>query len=70
MERKIKAVSYIKAGENLVSTDDLTPKQKAYVATVLKTRYLNELFAGRAVFEPSKPLPPAKEAFPELRARE
>jgi len=70
MEKKIRTVSYIKAGEKLVCTEGLTPKQKAYVATVLKMRYLNELFAGRAVFEPGEPLPSAREVFPEPHARE
>jgi len=63
---KIRTVSYIHVGDKLVCTDDLTPEQKTYVATVLKTKYLNALFAGRAVFEPKDPLPTAKDVFPEL----
>ncbi|HHU05966.1 MAG TPA: hypothetical protein GXZ65_05750 [Clostridiales bacterium] len=67
-QTKIRTVSYIRAGERLICTDELTPEQKAYVATALKTKYLNALFAGSAVFCPKEPLPPAAELFPALCA--
>lgn len=50
---KIKAVSYVRVGGELVETSQLTPEQKVELATWLKTTYLNALFAGRAEFRPA-----------------
>lgn len=48
-QRKIKCISYVRVGEELVETSKLTPQQKEDLATWLKITYLNTLFAGRAV---------------------
>lgn len=54
MARKteIKVVSYVRVGDDLVETSQLTPEQKECLGTWLKTTYLNHLFAGQAVFRP------------------
>ena len=65
MKQKIRTVSYVHIGDRLVCTDDLNPLQKDYIGTVLKTTYLNELFAGRAVFEPVEQLPSRENVFSE-----
>ena len=49
---EIKVVSYVRVGDELVNTDDLSPEQKVDLATRLKVTYLNHLFAGQAVFKP------------------
>ena len=46
----IKTVSYVHAGGRLVNIDDLSAEQRQKLATWLKTTYLNNLYAGRAVF--------------------
>ena len=50
--QEIKTVSYVHVGNKLVNTDDLNAEQKKRLGTWLKTTYLNELFAGQAVFKP------------------
>lgn len=52
-QQKIKVISYVRVGEELVETSQLTPEQRLEMATVLKIRYLNTLFAGRAEFRPA-----------------
>lgn len=47
---KIKVISYVRVGEELVETSQLSPENKQRLATWLKTTYLNNLYAGRAVF--------------------
>lgn len=47
---KIKVVSYVHVGDQLVCTDDLTDEQRRDLATWLKSTYLNALFAGQAEF--------------------
>ena len=49
-KQKIKIVSYVQVGEQLVCTDDLTDEQRRDLATWLKSTYLNALFAGQAEF--------------------
>lgn len=49
-EKKIKVVSYVRVGGELVETSELAPEQKKRLATELKKAYLNHLFAGRAEF--------------------
>ena len=51
-KQKIKVISYVRVGEKLVETSQLTPEQKRQLGTWLKTTYLNALFAGQAVFRP------------------
>ena len=51
-EQKIKVVSYVHVGDQLVCTDDLDPEQKRQLATWLKCTYLNALFEGKARFYP------------------
>ena len=50
--QEIKTVSYVHVGDKLVNTDDLNDEQKKRLGTWQKTTYLNELFAGQAVFKP------------------
>lgn len=50
---KIKVISYVRVGEDLVETSQLSPENKQRLATWLKTTYLNNLYAGRAVFRPA-----------------
>lgn len=52
-QQKIKVISYVRVGEELVETGQLTPEQKIKLATRLKTTYLNALFAGQAEFRPA-----------------
>ncbi len=47
---EIKTVSYVRIGEELVNTDDLTQAHKGCLATWLKLTYLNNLFMGKAKF--------------------
>lgn len=47
---EIKAVSYVHVGDKLVCTDDLTQEQKRRLATELKLKWMNALFAGQAEF--------------------
>lgn len=49
---KIRAVSYVHVGDELVEWSQLTPEQKRKAATILKTNYLNALYAGKAEFRP------------------
>ena len=51
-ERKIKVITYVYVGDkdNKVPFSELTLEQKAEAATQIKQKYLNNLFAGRAVF--------------------
>lgn len=51
-QQKIKVVSYVHVGDQLVCTDDLDPEQKRRLATWLKCTYLNALYEGRAKFYP------------------
>ena len=51
---KIKAISFVRVGEELVEVSKLTPEQKVELATWLKCTYLNNLFAGQAVFKPAE----------------
>ncbi len=50
---KIKAVSYVHVGDQLVETSQLTAEQKKQLGTWIKTTYLNELFRGQATFRPA-----------------
>jgi len=65
--QKIKVVSYIRIDNRLVNMDDLNELQKQYVATILKQRYMNALFRGKAVFDLPHDMPAAEDIFPELR---
>jgi len=51
-KQKIKVISYVHVGDQLVETSQLTPEQKERLAVWLKTTYLNTLFAGRAEVYP------------------
>lgn len=51
-EQKIKVVSYVHVGDQLVCTDDLDPERKRQLATWIKCTYLNALFEGKAKFYP------------------
>ena len=48
--KKIKVVSYVHVGDQLVNTDDLNSEQKRQLATWLKCTYLNALYEGKARF--------------------
>lgn len=51
-KQKIKVISYVRVGEKLVETSQLTQEQRLKMATELKIRYLNTLCAGRIEFRP------------------
>ena len=53
-EQKIKTVSYVHVGDQLVCTDDLDPERKRQLATWIKCTYLNALYAGKAKFYPGE----------------
>ena len=53
-EQKIKVVSYVHVGDQLVRTDDLDPERKRQLATWLKCTYLNALYEGKARFYPAE----------------
>lgn len=50
--QKIRVISYVQVGEELVEVERLNAEQKKELATWLKCTYLNHLFAGQAVFRP------------------
>ena len=50
---KIKAVSYVHVGDQLVETSQLTAEQKQQLGTWIKTSILNEVFRGEATFFPA-----------------
>lgn len=51
-EQKIKVVSYVHVGDQLVNTEDLDPERKQRLATWIKCTYLNALYEGKAKFRP------------------
>ena len=51
---KINVISYVRVGKELVETSNLTAEQKRQLGTWLKSTYLNNLFAGQAVFRPAE----------------
>ncbi len=51
-EQKIKVVSYVHVGDQLVNTDNLDAEQKRRLATWIKCTYLNALYEGKARFYP------------------
>jgi len=51
-EPKIKVVSYVHVGDQLVNTEDLDAEQKRRLATWIKCTYLNTLYQGKAKFYP------------------
>ena len=51
-ELKIKVVSYVHVGDQLVNTEELDPERKRQLATWIKCTYLNALFEGKARFYP------------------
>lgn len=63
---KIKAVSYVHVGDQLVETSQLTPEQKQQLGTWIKTSILNEMFRGQATFFPAgqRPASLGQEAAP------
>lgn len=57
-QRKIKCISYVHVGDKLVETSQLNPEQKERLASWLKVTYLNNLYAGKAVFWAEGETPP------------
>lgn len=53
-QTKIKAISYVRVGEELIEVSQLSDEQKRELASWLKCTYLNHLFAGQAVFRPAE----------------
>lgn len=51
-EQKIKVVSYVHVGEQLVNTEELDPERRQQLATWIKCTYLNALYEGKAKFYP------------------
>ena len=56
-EQKIKVVSYVHVGDQLVNTEDLDPERKRQLATWIKCTYLNALYEGKAKFYPADQTP-------------
>ena len=52
--RKIKVISFVHVGDQLVETSQLNPEQKEQLGNWLKCTYLNALFAGKAKFTPAQ----------------
>ena len=50
--QKIKVISYVHVGDQLVNTEDLDPERKRQLATWIKCTYLNALYEGKARFYP------------------
>ena len=50
--QKIKVISYVHVGDQLVNTEDLDPERKRQLATWIKCTYLNALYEGQARFYP------------------
>ena len=48
--QKIRRVSYVHAGDEMVRTDQLRDEQRQKLGTWIKTTWLNELFRGQAEF--------------------
>ena len=59
-EQKIKVVSYVHVGDQLVTTADLDPERKRQLATWIKCTYLNALYEGKAKFYPADEAPPGR----------
>lgn len=53
-QQKIRAVSYIRVGGELVEFSQLSPQLREQAAVALKCSYLNALFAGKAEFYPKE----------------
>lgn len=53
-QQKIRVISYVHVGDELVEVSQLNAEQKKELATWLKCTYLNHLFAGQAVFRPAE----------------
>lgn len=53
-EQKIKVVSYVHVGDQLVNTEELDPERRQQLATWIKCTYLNTLYEGKAKFYPAK----------------
>lgn len=51
-EQKIKVISYVHVGDQLVNTEDLDPERRQKLATWIKCTYLNALYEGKAKFYP------------------
>lgn len=60
-ELKIKVVSYVHVGDQLVNTEDLDPERKRQLATWIKCTYLNALYAGKVKFYPTGEKPSSKD---------
>lgn len=61
---KIKAVSYVHVGDQLVETSQLTAEQKKQLGTWIKTSILNEMFRGQATFRPADQAPAGAAEIP------
>lgn len=61
------SAAYVNLGGKWVDVDGLSAKQKQYVATRLNEQALNAAYAGKRVYHPETPLPPAEAIFPELK---
>lgn len=56
-QEPIKVVSYVRVGDELVNTEDLSPERKRELATWLTCTCMNALFAGKAKFYPTSSAP-------------
>ena len=51
-QQKIRAISYVRVGGELVEFSQLSQEQREQAAVTLKCNYLNAMFAGKAEFYP------------------
>lgn len=58
--QKIKVVSYVHVGDQLVNTEDLDSERKRQLATWIKCTYLNTLYAGKVKFYPTGEKPSSR----------
>ena len=51
--KKIKVRSYVRVGEELIETSNLTQEQKKQLGLWLTLTFMNNLYAGKAEFRPA-----------------
>lgn len=68
----IKVISYVPLtpdGSVKMRTDEMTPEQRSYVGACLRTKMLNAVYGGQAVFY-AEGLPPVETVFPQLARKQ
>lgn len=54
MQQKIRTKAFAHICDELADVDTLNAEQRVWLATALKTTYLNALYSGKAVFREAK----------------